>query len=125
MTMRDNAPLERRFCLGGLGQLSGLEQDERIGQQALLLRTMLYQRLGRLPALPAYAGVSGEYGNVFASRSSIDLAHGISAGNVFIGLDTMFGPLCLAYGRADGGRSNYYFTLGQPLGGHRPGFRVQ
>jgi len=123
-TLRSDAPLERSFCLGGLGLLSGLEQDERIGQHALLLRAMLDRRLIDLPVLPVYAGLSGEYGNVFSSRSSIGLADGIAAGSVFLGFETVLGPLCLAYGRADGGRSNYYLTLGQPLGGHRPGFRV-
>ena len=123
-TLRSNAPFERRFCLGGPEQLAGFVQDERIGQHALLLRGMLYRRLGQLPVLPVYAGISGEYGNVFESRASVDLTDGIAAGSVFLGLDTLIGPLCLAYGHAEGGREKYYFTLGQPLGGHRAGFRV-
>jgi NTE family protein len=67
-------------------------------------------------------GLSGENGNVFQSRAAIDLADGIAAGSLFLGCDTFLGPLCIAYGRTDGGRSNYYLTLGQSLGGRRPGF---
>ncbi len=118
------APLEHRFTLGGLGRLSGLQQDELVGQQALLVRAFLYRRLAHIQLLPVYGGISGEYGNVFQSRSAIGLADGILSGGAFLGLDTVIGPLCLAYGRAEGGRGNYYLTLGQPLGGRRPGFGV-
>jgi NTE family protein len=125
-TTRDSdAPLESRFRLGGLGQLSGLEQDELIGQHSLLLRTFVYRKLSDFQLFPVYAGLSGEYGNVFASRSAIALGGGIAAGSVFLGVDTVIGPICLAYGRAEGDRGNYYFTLGQPLGGRRPGFRFR
>jgi NTE family protein len=120
-TTRDgDAPLEKLFLLGGLGRLSGLEQDERVGPHALLLRAMLYARISRFELLPVYAGVTGEYGDVFATRSAIGLVEGIAAGSVFLGVDTLLGPVCLAYAWAEGGRSNYYFTLGQPLGGRRP-----
>jgi NTE family protein len=124
-TLQGSAPLERRFCLGGLGRLSGLEQDELIGQHELLLRALLYHRVVDFDPLPVYAGLSAEYGNVFQSRSVIGLREGIAAGSAFLGADTPLGPLCLAYGRADGGRGNYYLTLGQPLGSRRPGFRFR
>jgi NTE family protein len=124
MTERGDAPLARRYVLGGLGQLSGLQQDERIGPHALMLRGMLYHRIGHLEVLPVYAGLSGEYGAVFRTRASIELKDAVPAGCAFLGFDTLFGPLCIAYGRAEGGRGNYYFTLGQPLGGHRAGSRV-
>jgi NTE family protein len=124
-TLQGDAPLERRFCQGGLGRLSGLEQDELIGQHDLLLRALLYYRIVDFQLLPVYAGMSAEYGNVFLSRSAIGLEDGIVAGSVFLGADTIFGPLCLAYGRAEGGRGNYYLTLGQPLGSRRPGFQFR
>jgi NTE family protein len=124
-TLQGDAPLEKRFCQGGLGRLSGLEQDELIGQHDLLLRTFLHYRLVDFQLFPVYAGMSAEYGNVFPSRSAIGLEDGIVAGSVFLGADTLFGPLCLAYGRAEGGRGNYYLTLGQPLGSRRPGFQFR
>lgn len=125
-TTRDSdAPLESRFQLGGLGQLSGLEQDELVGQHAMLARAVLYRRVVDFQLLPVYAGVSAEYGNVFPSRSAIRLADGIAAGSVILGVDTLLGPLCVAYGRAEHDRGNFYLTLGQPLGGRRPGFRTR
>jgi NTE family protein len=125
-TTRDSdAPPESRFRLGGLERLSGLEQDELAGQHAVLLRAMLYRRIGNLLLLPLHTGLSAEFGNVFASRSAIGPGGGIAAGSAFLGVDTLLGPLCVAYGRADGGRGNFYLTLGQPLGDPRPGFRGQ
>jgi len=117
-----DAPLESCFRLGGLGQLTGLEQDELVGQHAALLRAMLYRRVTKSQLLPVYAGLSAEYGNVFESRSEIAFDHGIAAGSLILGVDTPLGPLCGAYGRAEGGRGNLYLSLGQPLGGRRPGF---
>lgn len=122
-TRDDDAPLERQFTLGGLARLSGLEQDELVGQHAALARFMGYLRVAEFALLPVYAGFSAEYGNVFRSRSEIGLDDGIAAGSVFIGMDTAVGPLCAAYGRAEGGRGNYFLTLGQPLGGGRAGLR--
>jgi len=116
LTRNADAPLERQYSLGGLGRLSGLEQDERTGQQALLLRVLGYRRLANLQVLPILAGGGLEYGDVFRERSAVGLRHGTFAGHAFLGLDTPLGPLCLAYGLAERGRGNYYFTLGQPLG---------
>jgi NTE family protein len=124
-TRHSDAPLESRFRLGGLGQLSGLEQDELVGQHAALLRAMSYWPIVTLGPLAVNAGISAEYGNVFQSRSEIALDHGIAAGSAFLGADTPLGPLCIAYGRAELGRDNYYLTLGQPFGLRRPGFRSQ
>lgn len=119
-TRNSDAPTQSLFRLGGLGQLSGLEQDELSGQHAALLSAMLYRRMVDL--LPLYGGLSAEYGNVFQTRADIGLQDGIAAGSVFLGFDTPVGPVCLAYGRAEGDRGNFYLTLGQSLGGRRRGF---
>lgn len=124
-TRRSDAPLESQFRLGGLLQLSGLQQDELSGQHALLLRALLYRRIANLQLLPIYAGLTGEIGNVFQSRSAIRLESGIPSGSAFLGVDTLLGPLCIAYGLAERGRTNYYLSLGQPLGDRRPGVPVR
>jgi len=125
-TTRDSdAPLESLFRLGGLGRLSGLQQDELLGQHAVLAQAFLYRRVVDFELLPVYAGFSAEYGNVFPTRPAIRLSDGIAAGSAFLGLDTLLGPLCLAYGRAEQGRDNFYLTLGQPISAPRPGFVVR
>lgn len=115
-TLRSAAPLESLFPLGGFGRLSGLHENELIGQHAVLLHGMLYQRVVQSTFQSMYVGISGEFGNVFQSRSAIKLSDGIVAGSAFVGFDTLIGPLCIAYGRTEGGRGSFHFTLGQPLG---------
>jgi NTE family protein len=122
-TTRDSdAPIQSLFPLGGFGRLSGLEQNELSGQHAALLSATCYRRMVDFNLLPVYAGLSLEYGNVFQTRADIGIDQGITAGGVFLGVETLIGPLHLAYARADGGRSNYYLTLGQSLSGQRRGF---
>ena len=121
LTAGSDAPLESQFRLGGLGRLSGLQQDERIGQHAALLRAMIYQRVSKL--WPVYGGLSLEYGNTFHSRSDVSFDDAIPSGALFLGAETPLGPLCLAWGFAEGGRDNFYLTLGQAIGARRPGIR--
>ena len=62
--------------------------------------------------MPLYLGASLEAGNAWQRRLDIDFASTIANGSVFLGLDTFFGPIYLAAGFAEGGRSNFYLSLG-------------
>ncbi|MGH8731431.1 MAG: BamA/TamA family outer membrane protein, partial [Burkholderiales bacterium] len=109
------APVQNRFRAGGFLNLSGFTQDQLSGQQVLLLRSGYYRRLGNIEWLPAYAGVSLEYGNVYEDRDDISLApdKALLAGSVFLGLDTVLGPVYLAYGHAEQGNNSIYLYLGR------------
>ena len=87
------APVQNRFRAGGFTKLSGFTQDQLSGQQVLLLRSGYYRRLGNIEWLPAYAGFSLEYGNVYEDRDDISLApdEALLAGSVFVGMDTVLG----------------------------------
>ncbi len=112
-TQDNDAPHQNMFRLGGLTQLSGLQQNEIKGQHAALLSAIFYRRLADFKLLPLYAGLSAEYGNVFKRRGDIDFTNGIVSGSVFLGLDTILGPIHLSFGLTEGGRENFYFILGQ------------
>jgi NTE family protein len=114
-TQDSDAPYQSLFRLGGFGRLSGLEQNELKGQHAALLSGAFYRRIGDFTMFSLYGGASFEYGNVFQDRSDIEFDSGIVSGSIFLGLDTIIGPIHLAYGRSEGGRDNFYFTLGQSL----------
>ena len=109
------APVQNRFRTGGFTDLSGFTQDQLSGQQVLLLRSGYYRRLGDIKWLPAYAGASLEYGNVYEDRGDISLApsEALLAGSVFVGLDTVLGPVYLAYGHAEQGNDSIYLYLGR------------
>ena len=61
-----------------------------------------------------YIGASLEAGNVWERRSDIGFDSMIASGSVFLGFDTFFGPVYLAAGLADSGRSNFYLSVGVP-----------
>ena len=109
------APVQNRFRAGGFTRLSGFTQDQLSGQQLLLLRSGYYRRLGNIKWLPAYAGFSLEYGNVYEDRDDISLApdEALLAGSVFVGADTVLGPVYLGYGHAEQGNDSIYLYLGR------------
>ncbi len=120
---RDNdAPVQNLYRLGGFTRLSGFELNELNGQNAALLSAVFYRLMRQSSMAPIYAGLSVEYGNVYENRDDIKWESGIAAGSGFLGLDTLIGPIYVAYGFAEGGRRNFYLLLGQPLGLHRTGF---
>ncbi len=114
-TADGEAPVQNRFRSGGFFNLSGFVQDELSGQQELLLRAAYYRRLGNIEWLPAYAGFSLEYGNVFEERDDISLSpdDALLAGSAFLGVDTVLGPIYLAYGHAEQGNQSVYLYLGR------------
>ena len=75
--------------------------------------TVYYNKLGNSAFLPLYLGGSLEVGNVFEDRSDIGFSDSIFAGSLFLGADTLLGPVYLAYGNAEGGKSAYYIYLGR------------
>ncbi|MGH8470127.1 MAG: hypothetical protein ACREVY_14460 [Gammaproteobacteria bacterium] len=109
------APVQNRFRSGGFFNLSGFVQDELSGQHELVLAGAYYRRLGNIQWLPAYAGFSLEYGNVFEDRDDISLSpdDALLAGSVFLGVDTVLGPLYLGYGHAEQGNDSVYVFLGR------------
>ncbi len=113
VTMDSDAPYQSLFLLGGFTRLSGLEEHELRGQHAALLSVLLYRRLGDFSVLSFYAGLSAEYGNTFDRREDIAFDAGIAAGSVFVGIETILGPVYIAYGLAEGDRGNYYLFLGK------------
>lgn len=102
--------------LGGFGNLSGYTERELLGAHSALFRTVWYQRLGdegKLFSTPAFLGATLEAGNLFGTRERLlRLENLIYAGSVFIALDSPFGPIFLAYGRADSGASSVYLNFG-------------
>ena len=112
-TSNGSAPVQDRFRLGGFANLSGFDQDELSGEHAGLARLVLYRRIGRLRLLPIYLGFSLEAGGVWESRDDVELGSLIPAGSVFVGLDTLIGPVFLGGGVAEEGNYSAYFFIGR------------
>ena len=112
------------FVLGGPLRLSGLKPDELIGRNSALLQLVYQNRFSGgvgILGMPVYLGASLEKGNIWSDRSDISFDSAITAGSVFMGLDTAAGSIFVSAGFAEDNRSSFYFSFGMPL---RPIFLV-
>ena len=113
VTPDNDAPIQNWFRLGGLFKLSGYQENELSGQQLALLRLIYMRRIWDFNFLPTYLGASLEAGNTWQDIDDIEFNNLITAGSLFIGLDTFIGPLYIAYGVAENNKSSFYFYLGK------------
>ena len=107
-------PIYDRFSLGGFLQLSGFARRELYDQNMLLGELIYYRELLKLPAgtgRALYLGGSLEAGNVWSDVGNVRLDDFIVAGSVFLGADTILGPMYLGIGAAESGQTSIYFQL--------------
>jgi len=104
--------------MGGLANLSGYLADEIVADELGLARAIYYRRLtsdSQILGLPLYAGASVELGGFWGSRDEIERDDLVTAGSLFIGIDSFVGPIFLGYGRADTGVDSFYLRFGPLL----------
>jgi len=111
-TTSGQAPPERRFRIGGLFNLSGFEFNQLSGQHYGRLIGEVRRKFWDAGIADVYIGTSLEYGNVWESRDEIDFGDGLFAGSLYLGANTMLGPLFLGYGVAEGGTRSFYLYVG-------------
>ena len=79
-------------------------------------RIIFYNRVPGMPKAIAedlFVGASAEAGNVWAYTAEPVFGDLLYGGSLFIALNTFLGPIHVAAGFADGGKTTYYFTLGR------------
>ena len=105
------------FSLGGFLNMSGITPETLVGPHFAIARGIYYRQIGRggqgFLNVPVYLGASIEKGNVWNSRRDISFSSARTNGSVFVGMDTLFGPVYFATGFDDGGGSAYYLFLGR------------
>jgi len=112
----NDLPFYDQIGLGGIFNLSGFRTNQLRGQSMALGKIITYHKVGESFIGDLYVGGSLETGNVWeAEEKQFDLNKLRLAGSVFVGYDTIFGPLYLAFGHADGGYNAGYFFLGRPF----------
>ncbi|NJD56192.1 MAG: hypothetical protein FIA94_07295, partial [Nitrospirae bacterium] len=112
----NDLPFYDKFNLGGIFNLSGLRTNQLRGQSMALAKMITYHKVGESFIGDLYVGGSLETGNVWKEdEKQFDLGKLRLAGSVFVGYDTIFGPLYLAIGHTDGGFNAGYFYLGRPF----------
>ena len=106
-------PVQAYYRLGGFLNLSGFNQRELSGPYAGLARVIYLRHLGS-GLVRTYAGASLEAGNTWQDQADIRWDQTRVAGALFVGADTILGPVYLGYGHADGGNNALYLYLGRP-----------
>jgi NTE family protein len=105
------------FTLGGFLNMSGITPESLVGPHFAIARGIYYRQVGTggqgFLNVPVYLGTSLETGNVWSARSDVSLSSARTNGSVFVGLDTLLGPVYFATGFDDEGGSAYYLFLGR------------
>lgn len=105
------------FPLGGFLNLSGLKADSIAGPHFAIARTLFYKQIGRggpgYLDVPTYVGISLEMGNVWNHLGDASFGNTHRDGSIFLGMDTLLGPLYIASGWDDKGTNSFYLFLGR------------
>ena len=102
------------FMLGGFRRLSGMAPGQLSGQTAAFASLMTYRNIGRLGMLGGvYLGGSLEMGNAWQRHQEVNFSDLRIAGSVFLGVDSLLGPLSIGYGIADRGNRAFTVFLGR------------
>ena len=112
-------PVDHDFALGGFQRMSGLLPRDMVGNHYGFAHVTVQSRLVTLPtALQGgglYVGLSLEGGNVWDDTSRLSLGDLEGAASVFVGVETLVGPLFLSYGRTASGDDKVSLLLGRGL----------
>lgn len=104
-----------QFSLGGLFELTGLANNELIGNNSVLLNAVYFYEVNQLELIPnrpalVYLGASAEAGKVWGN-SNQSHEQWLGSGSVFAAADTMIGPIYLAFGITDNGHKAMHLAL--------------
>jgi NTE family protein len=112
-------PLPSLFTLGGPFSFPGYATQELTGDAFFAARAIYRRKIignsQSLFGLPIYLGATLVTGNTWAKPGDVDFSDLRVGGNVYVATDTIFGPLFLALGAADHGRTAFYVFVGKPF----------
>jgi NTE family protein len=110
-----NVPFYDQFKVGGLFNFSGYRYEQLVGREYALAGLQYRRRaafLNETLGTAVYSGLSLEVGNVYKRLDGTPATGVLVGGALFLAVDSKIGPVYLAYGRSEGGRSAVYLYLG-------------
>jgi len=117
INLDEPATIGSACALGGFLALSGLGQNELLGDKSVFGSLIAYYALKKfdLGALTqgVYLGLSLEAGQVYLRDDAVAWDTLLTGGSFFFGARTVLGPVYLGYGYTEGGRDRIYFLIGQ------------
>ncbi len=106
-----------RYTLGGFLQLSGYRPGDLFGEAVALARLTYNRRIAVLQnpfGRSMYIGASLEAGRVADTAKLLSKSDTKNSLALYLGFDTLLGPLYVGYGRAKERKSIFYLFIGQP-----------
>lgn len=106
-----------RYTLGGFLQLSGYRPGDLFGEAVALARLTYNRRVAVLQnpfGRSMYVGASIEAGRVADTAKQLSRSDTKNSLALYLGFDTLLGPLYVGYGRAKDRKSIFYLFIGQP-----------
>ena len=116
-TMGSHPPFYLLFGLSDFTRMAALSREDAVGERAAYAATTLQHRVASLPTRigrGVYVGGTFETGRVWARREETGFDGVRPAGGVFVGADTVLGPIYAGVGVGYGGNSSLYVFLGRP-----------
>jgi NTE family protein len=107
----DAIPVQSLYRAGGFPRMSGYEYNELLGENFGMVFGGYRYKLLEGSIFPGYLGGTIEYGNVYQDYSDL-FSDGILNGSVYLGIDSIIGPMYLGMGFAEGGRRVPFFSIG-------------
>jgi NTE family protein len=110
-------PAYESFTLGGPLRLSGYRVNQFAGREFSFGRLMYYNKTIPLPDIlgsGVYVGGSAEVGRIDDQFDGAPSPGTLWSGSVFLGADTLGGPLFLGLGLGESGNWSLYLLLGAP-----------
>ncbi|NNL94452.1 MAG: BamA/TamA family outer membrane protein [Xanthomonadales bacterium] len=121
-TLDEDAPIYGLYSGGGFLNMSGFERDQLLGQHFGHSMLGYRFRLAETGLLPAYAGMTIEYGNAAQKRSAV-YGDGVLNGSFYLGYDSPLGPLYLGFGWSEESSGLLFLRLGTLFGAQSIGRR--
>lgn len=110
-------PFYLLFRLSDFTRLAALSREDAGGERAAYAAVTLQHRIASLPTRVGrgvYLGGTVEAGRVWARREEIGFDGFRPAGGLFVGADTVLGPIYAGFGAGYGGNTSLYVFLGRP-----------
>ncbi|MBI5441537.1 MAG: hypothetical protein HY900_10060, partial [Deltaproteobacteria bacterium] len=115
-TMGSHPPFYLLFSLSDFTRLAALFRENTGGERAAHAGISLHHRVASLPSRVGrgvYVGGTFEVGRVWARREDTDFDGIRPAGGLFVGADTVLGPIYAGFGVGYGGNTSLYVLLGR------------
>lgn len=116
-TMGSDPPFYLLFSLSDFSRLAALSREVASGERAAYAAAVLQRRVASLPTRigrGVYLGGAVEAGRVWARREDVGFDGIRPAGGLFVGADTVLGPIYAGFGAGYGGNTTLYVFLGRP-----------